>query len=175
MTLTPEREPISGARRVARIAVAAGLVAALSAAGPIPMAFSADAGQTPATADPGVKSAHDKLGSDDADLLADSPCRRIPLPRVETEEMRFLSPDEIGDLSAAIAPRYRSLVLFDAYCGLRLSELAGLGLLAREVDPGPPVAVRYALTGSGAALAPTLGALTEWAGTHLPADRCSED
>lgn len=54
-------------------------------------------------------------------------------------------------------------------------ELAGLGLLAREVDPGPPVAVRYALTGSGAALAPTLGALTEWAGTHLPADRCSED
>ncbi|MDQ0961742.1 hypothetical protein QFZ66_005620 [Streptomyces sp. B4I13] len=72
MTLTPEREPISGARRVARIAVAAGLVAALSAAGPIPMAFSADAGQTPAAADPGVKSAHDKLGSDDADLLAEA-------------------------------------------------------------------------------------------------------
>ncbi|WP_406008914.1 S8 family serine peptidase [Streptomyces sp. NBC_00637] len=72
MTLTPQREPISGARRVARIAVAAGLVAALSAAGPIPMAFSADSGQTPAAADPGVKSAHDKLGSDDADLLAEA-------------------------------------------------------------------------------------------------------
>ncbi|MEH0544392.1 S8 family serine peptidase [Streptomyces sp. B21-105] len=72
MTHTPEREPISGARRVARIAVAAGLVAALSAAGPIPMAFSADAGQAPVTADPGVKSAHDKLGSDDADLLAEA-------------------------------------------------------------------------------------------------------
>ncbi|MFJ9018664.1 S8 family serine peptidase [Streptomyces sp. NPDC102259] len=72
MTLTPQREPISGARRVARIAVAAGLVAALSAAGPIPMAFSADAGQTPAAADPGAKSAHDKLGSDDADLLAEA-------------------------------------------------------------------------------------------------------
>ncbi|MES5821072.1 S8 family serine peptidase [Streptomyces sp. RG80] len=72
MTLTPQREPISGgARRVARIAVAAGLVAALSAAGPIPMAFSADA-ETPAAADPGVKSAHDKLGSDDADLLAEA-------------------------------------------------------------------------------------------------------
>ncbi|MCX4762183.1 S8 family serine peptidase [Streptomyces sp. NBC_01275] len=69
MTFTPQREPISGARRVVRIAVAAGLVAALSAAGPIPMAFSADAGQAPA-ADPGVKSAPDKLGSDDADLLA---------------------------------------------------------------------------------------------------------
>ncbi|MEU1188930.1 S8 family serine peptidase [Streptomyces sp. NPDC005859] len=72
MTLTPQREPISGARRVVRIAVAAGLVAALSAAGPIPMAFSADAGQTPAAADPGAKSAHDKLGSDDADLLAEA-------------------------------------------------------------------------------------------------------
>ncbi|MET9380422.1 S8 family serine peptidase [Streptomyces sp. NPDC002928] len=68
MTLTPQSEPIPGARRVVRIAVAAGLVAALSAAGPIPMAFSA--GQAPAAADPGVKSADEKLGSDDADRLA---------------------------------------------------------------------------------------------------------
>ncbi|WP_329339165.1 S8 family serine peptidase [Streptomyces sp. NBC_00663] len=72
MTHTPQRDPISGgARRVARIAVAAGLVAALSAAGPIPMAFSAD-DATPAAADPGVKSADAKLGSDDADLLAEA-------------------------------------------------------------------------------------------------------
>ncbi|MFF3844491.1 S8 family serine peptidase [Streptomyces sp. NPDC002328] len=70
MTLTPQREPIPGARRAARIAVAAGLVAALSAAGPIPMAFSAD--QPAAAADPGVKSAADKLGSDDADALAEA-------------------------------------------------------------------------------------------------------
>ncbi|MFH8937203.1 S8 family serine peptidase [Streptomyces griseosporeus] len=70
MTHTPQRAPISGARRVARIAAAAGLVTALSAAGPIPMAFSADT--PPTAADPGVKSATDKLGSDDADLLADA-------------------------------------------------------------------------------------------------------
>ncbi|MFD7132925.1 S8 family serine peptidase [Streptomyces sp. NPDC059894] len=70
MTHTPKGEPVPGARRAARIAVAAGLVAALSAAGPIPMAFSADG--TPAAADPAVKSAADKLGSDDADLLADA-------------------------------------------------------------------------------------------------------
>ncbi|MGW7405739.1 S8 family serine peptidase [Streptomyces sp. NPDC054833] len=70
MTHTPEREPIPGPRRLARIAVAVGVVAALSAAGPIPMAFSADA--PPSAADPGVKSAHDKLGSDDADLLAEA-------------------------------------------------------------------------------------------------------
>ncbi|MFF5492288.1 S8 family serine peptidase [Streptomyces aquilus] len=72
MTHTPQRDPMSGgARRVVRIAVAAGLVAALSAAGPIPMAFSADA-DTPAAADPGVKSAAAKLGSDDAELLAEA-------------------------------------------------------------------------------------------------------
>ncbi|MFF9273881.1 S8 family serine peptidase [Streptomyces griseosporeus] len=70
MTHTPQRAPISGARRVARIAAAAGLVTALSAAGPIPMAFSADT--PPTAADPGVKSAADKLGSDDADVLADA-------------------------------------------------------------------------------------------------------
>jgi hypothetical protein len=72
MTFTPQRAPISGARRAARIAAAAGLVAALSAAGPVPMAFSADAGPTPAAADPGLKSAADKLGSDDADALAEA-------------------------------------------------------------------------------------------------------
>ncbi|GGJ37276.1 serine protease [Streptomyces brasiliensis] len=55
---------------MARIAVAAGLVAALSAVGPIPMAVAGPS--TPVAADPGVKSAHDKLGSDDADLLAEA-------------------------------------------------------------------------------------------------------
>ncbi|OQQ16363.1 serine protease [Streptomyces sp. M41(2017)] len=70
MISDPQRAPISGARRVARIAVAAGLVAALSAAGPIPMAFSADPGAP--TADPGAKSAAAKLGSSDADLLTEA-------------------------------------------------------------------------------------------------------
>ncbi|MGW5661134.1 S8 family serine peptidase [Streptomyces sp. NPDC003758] len=70
MTTDPHRAPTSGARRVARAAVTAGLVAALSAAGPIPLAFSAD--HPPADADPTVKSASAKLGSDDADLLAEA-------------------------------------------------------------------------------------------------------
>ena len=61
---------LSHQRRVARITVAAGLVAALSAAGPIPMAFSADSPSTATPADGTVKSAAAKLGSDDADLLA---------------------------------------------------------------------------------------------------------
>ncbi|KOV94705.1 S8 family serine peptidase [Streptomyces sp. NRRL B-3648] len=71
MTHTPERDPISGPRRLARIAVAVGAVAALSAAGPVPLALAADTPPAPA-ADPGVKSAHDKLGSDDAALLAEA-------------------------------------------------------------------------------------------------------
>ncbi|WP_189937917.1 S8 family serine peptidase [Streptomyces sulfonofaciens] len=65
------RAPDSGARsrRTARVALAAGLVAVLSAGGPLPRAFSADTGPGPA---PVVKSAGDKLGSADADLLADA-------------------------------------------------------------------------------------------------------
>jgi subtilase family protein/pre-peptidase len=71
MTFTPQREPITGTRRVVRTALAVGVVAALSAAGPVPMAWSADA--PPATtADTDVRSAHKKLGPDDADLLAEA-------------------------------------------------------------------------------------------------------
>ncbi|MFP5256092.1 MAG: tyrosine-type recombinase/integrase [Acidimicrobiia bacterium] len=70
----------------------------------------------------------------DADLLAETPCRRVPLPKVETDEMQFISPQEIRTLSDHINPRYRALVLFDAYCGLRLSELAGLRRSA--LNPG---------------------------------------
>ncbi|WP_086562754.1 S8 family serine peptidase [Streptomyces africanus] len=72
MTNTPQRDPISARRRVARVAVAAGLVAALCAAGPVPLAFAADEPGASAPADTDVKSAHDKLGSGDADLLAEA-------------------------------------------------------------------------------------------------------
>ncbi|MFJ8184225.1 S8 family serine peptidase [Streptomyces sp. NPDC096105] len=71
MTNSPQRSPISGTRRAARIAVAAGLVAALSAAGPVPLALAAGS-PAAAPADAGVKSAHDKLGSHDAELLAEA-------------------------------------------------------------------------------------------------------
>ncbi|MFF7789282.1 S8 family serine peptidase [Streptomyces sp. NPDC007991] len=72
MTNTPQRDPISARRRVARVAAAAGLVAALCAAGPVPLAFAADEPGASAPADTDVKSAHAKLGSDDADLLAEA-------------------------------------------------------------------------------------------------------
>ncbi|MBQ0829228.1 S8 family serine peptidase [Streptomyces tagetis] len=69
MTHSSQRDPIPGGRRAARLAVAAGLAAALGVAGPLPLAMAA--GPAPAT-EPSVKSAHDKLGSHDADLLAEA-------------------------------------------------------------------------------------------------------
>ncbi|MGW5196076.1 S8 family serine peptidase [Streptomyces spiralis] len=68
MTSDPQRAPLPGARRLARTAVAAGVVAVLCAAGPIPLAAAAQGGSAPSG--PAVKSASAKLGSDDADLLA---------------------------------------------------------------------------------------------------------
>ncbi|MFK4110564.1 S8 family serine peptidase [Streptomyces sp. NPDC002176] len=68
MTHSPDRDPISGPRRLARLSVAVGVVAALCAAGPVPMALAADA----PPADPGAKSAPRKLGPDDADRLAEA-------------------------------------------------------------------------------------------------------
>ncbi|MYZ10667.1 hypothetical protein GT028_25370, partial [Streptomyces sp. SID2999] len=43
MTHSPDRDPIPGPRRLARLTLAAGVVAALCAAGPVPMALAADA------------------------------------------------------------------------------------------------------------------------------------
>jgi integrase len=65
-------------------------------------------------------------------MLAQSPCRRVPLPKVEREEMRFLTPAQVAALSEAIRPRYRALVLVAGYGGLRIGELAGLR--RRRVD-----------------------------------------
>jgi DNA-binding HxlR family transcriptional regulator len=51
----------------------------------------------------------------------------------------------------------------------RLSELTGAGLVVRTVDPGPPLAVSYALTARGEALIPALAEISRWAREHLPA------
>ena len=84
-------------------------------------------GLAPAT----VQKAYQVLGkvmgaAVDAGMLAQSPCRRMPLPKVEREEMRFLTPAQVAALAGAITPRYRALVLVGAYGGLRIGELAGL-------------------------------------------------
>ncbi len=66
------------------------------------------------------------------DILVRNPLDGIKPPRVETQEMRFLGPDDVAQLAAAIDQRYRAFVLVGAFCGLRLGEMAGLR--RRRVD-----------------------------------------
>jgi hypothetical protein len=47
-------------------------------------------------------------GAVDAGMIAQSPCRRVSLPKIEREEMRFLTPVEIARLADAIRPPYRA-------------------------------------------------------------------
>jgi DNA-binding HxlR family transcriptional regulator len=56
----------------------------------------------------------------------------------------------------------------DSVLSDRLSELVGAGLVARDVDDGPPVSVTYSVTEAGLALMPALAALTTWAADNLP-------
>ena len=53
-------------------------------------------------------------------------------------------------------------VMSERALGESLRELDRAGLVARRVEPGPPLRVLYALTPAGARLAPTLGALGAW-------------
>jgi len=91
------------------------------------MADLSSQGLAPAT----VQKAYQILGkvlgaAVDAGMIPQSRCRRVPLPKVEREEMRFLTPAEAATLADAIRPAYRALVLVGAYGGLRIGELAGL-------------------------------------------------
>ncbi|SRR5581483_2910762 len=65
-------------------------------------------------------------GAVKARLIPFNPADGIDLPRVEAEEMRFLTPAQVDALADAIDSRYRTFVLVGAYGGLRLGELAGL-------------------------------------------------
>ncbi len=86
-------------------------------------------GYAPAT----IRKAHQLLGRIFSDavqtgLIVRSPCRNTTLPQVEGSEMRFLSPDEIGQLADTIDPRYRAMVLAAAYTGCRFGEISALDL-----------------------------------------------
>lgn len=58
----------------------------------------------------------------------------------------------------------------DKVLSARLKELERCGLIARQVDPGPPVRVIYQLTPQGRGFGEVAGALERW-GRCLTADR----
>lgn len=59
-------------------------------------------------------------------LIPHNPVAKLPLPKIEHKEMRFLSSDELWQLADSIDPRYRAFVLVGGFGGLRLGELLGL-------------------------------------------------
>ena len=59
-------------------------------------------------------------------LLVRSPATGTSLPKPTRSEIRVIDLDQIAVLAAAIAPRYRALVLGAAFTGLRFGELAAL-------------------------------------------------
>jgi DNA-binding HxlR family transcriptional regulator len=50
----------------------------------------------------------------------------------------------------------------------RLRELEAAGMVTREVQPGPPVRVIYALTGAGRSLSDIIRAVARWADEWTP-------
>ncbi len=65
-------------------------------------------------------------------LIAYNPLARLPLPRLERQEMRYLDHHQLALLADCIDERYRAFVLLGGYGGLRLGEM--LGLRWRHVD-----------------------------------------
>ena len=59
-------------------------------------------------------------------LISHNPVARLPLPRIERREMRFVSADELMRLAETIDARYRAFVLLGGFGGLRLGEMLGL-------------------------------------------------
>jgi DNA-binding HxlR family transcriptional regulator len=60
--------------------------------------------------------------------------------------------------------------LSDRLLSERMKELEARGLVARHVEPGPPVRVNYELTAMGHELQPALAELRSWARQWLSAD-----
>jgi DNA-binding HxlR family transcriptional regulator len=105
-----------------------------------------------------------------------SPEECIPAADALARAFRFLGKRwnavVLGHLSAGPAG-FRELSraingISDSVLSDRLAELAGVGLITRHVDEGPPVAVSYELTARGVALMPALEQIAFWAKENLP-------
>jgi integrase len=72
-------------------------------------------------------------------LIQHNPVAKLPLPKIERPEVRFLAYDEVWHLADTIDPRYRAFVMLGGFGGLRLGEMLGLrwgrvDLLRRRVQ-----------------------------------------
>ncbi len=70
-------------------------------------------------------------------------------------------PSRFSELHAAL-PAMSKRVLSE-----RLAELQEVGLVERDVDPGPPITSTYRLTERGQGLGPAMDALRIWAGAPV--------
>lgn len=70
-------------------------------------------------------------------------------------------PARFNELQAAL-PALSKRVLSE-----RLTELQTVGLVEREVDPGPPITSTYRLSDRGRELGPAMDALRIWAGAPV--------
>ncbi len=61
-----------------------------------------------------------------AGAITQNPAIGVRLPRSAVGETRFLEANEVVELANAIGPRYRTLILFAAYTGMRAGELEAL-------------------------------------------------
>jgi integrase len=59
-------------------------------------------------------------------LVAESPCRRVRLPRAEHREKRFISAEDAEALADAFPAKFRAIVPVAVYTGARWEEIAGL-------------------------------------------------
>jgi integrase len=75
----------------------------------------------------------------DADYIARSPCRKIKLPEVHSEDRHIITADELARLGEALGPEYMPIAYLGAVLGLRWGECAGLrvgriGFLAGTIE-----------------------------------------
>jgi integrase len=59
-------------------------------------------------------------------IIARNPAAGIETPKLERDEMRFLTPAELGAIAEAVPERYRALILLLGYGGLRIGEATAL-------------------------------------------------
>lgn len=62
------------------------------------------------------------------------PCVKITLPEMLHEEIVPLTPAQVAAMAAAVQPRYRGLVEFDAGTGLRQGEIFGLEVAGLDLE-----------------------------------------